>query len=436
MPARATGECFINVVGDAICGEDSAAKKTPKSSTETAKKINRIKGGTDVRSKYSNTIEGKPVFLNLPPKSVDPQKWEDAKKGSEDEWAKAPDNFADLVKDVPPPPGGYTGPTQPMPPAQPGCGQLRPAPAGKCQGSPTDNFLRGQQCIAKNYAQPSNAAPCSQRYNAHWRMELGPADKGKNAGSVLSQRYGSMIAGGMSMHCEYCPPSQDIQKAMTIDQGPGGVWALQRNVEPGIVPSSSFEFKNFPSGTDRICISLDVFIPQDFMGNKAGYKLGYGIWGGGPGVNSGQGGGTSPVNQNGFVVRNTWNGKTTALYSYHLNRGGSGRWAVQNASKCDSSQCCIYGDSSAAGTVPKGKWVRIEEEVVLNTFNKPDGYARLWIDGRQVGEITNMLIYESTRNMKIKGLLINDMWGGPIWKPDHHGRRIENYWLANYTVYQ
>ncbi len=322
-----------------------------------------------------------------------------------------------------------------VPPVNPSCGSLRsiPSSSSKCEGSPTLKMIKSFQCIANNYSKITNATPCSQRYPMAWKMDLRPSDKGRNAVDVIKERHGSMTPKNL-MYCDVCPGSQNLNKAMTVDVAPGGEMALQRNIEPGIVPSSSFNFANFPQGTDHICLSMEVFIPNDFVGNEAGHKLGYGIWGG----DQASGGGTSPVMQvkgQGFVVRNTWNGSDTSLYSYHLNRGGSGRWANQNAPKCDSNTCCIYGDSSQAGKVTKGRWVRIEEEVVLNTIDKPDGYARLWVDGKQVGEITNMLIYEKTAKMKIKGLLINDMWGGSIGNPKNQAKRKENYWLKGYTVY-
>ncbi len=322
-----------------------------------------------------------------------------------------------------------------VPPANPSCGSLRsiPSSSSKCEGSPTLNMIKSFQCVANNYAKPTNAKPCSQRYSVAWKMDLRSSDKGRYAVDVLKERHGSILPKN-TMYCSACPGSQNLNKAMTVDVAPGGAMALQRNIEPGIVPSSSFNFANFPNGTDRICISMEVFIPKDFVGNDAGYKLGYGIWGG----DTATGGGTSPVVQvkkTGFVVRNTWNGSSTSLYSYHLNRGGSGRWANQNDKKCDSNTCCIYGDSSQSGKVTKGRWVQIEEEVVLNTMDKHDGYARLWIDGQQVGEITNMLINEKTAKMKIKGLLINDMWGGNIGSPKNQAKRKENYWLKGYTVY-
>ncbi len=369
--------------------------------------------------------------------------------GSKDVDFEEPGNDDDLVVDgmedlpketelptpTPAPSPPEVSDTKLVPPVKPSCGSIKsiPSSSSQCVGSPTEKILKSFQCTANNNSTLTNAKPCSQRYGLKWKMDLRASDKGRYAVDVLKERHKNVLLQSV-MYCSACPASQNLNKAITVDIGPEGKVALQRNIEPGIVPSSSFAFTNFPEGSDRICISMDVYVPSTFVGNEAGYKLGYGIWGG----NQPSGGGTSPVVQKakkGFVVRNTWNEKETALYSYHLNRGGSGRWANQNEAKCDNETCCIYGDSSKAGTVTKGKWVHIEQEVVLNTMDKTDGYARLWVDGKQAGEITNMLIYEKEAKLKIKGLLINDMWGGNIAAPNHQAKTKENYWLTNYTVY-
>ncbi|MFO1242346.1 MAG: hypothetical protein U1E36_03995 [Rickettsiales bacterium] len=350
-----------------------------------------------------------------------------------------PDNPQPTLSPVPSamPPGNnptHDGPAILVPPAKAACLTFR-QPTGACVNSPTHKFLIGK-CIANNNAPLSNASPCSQRYEQYWAMDLKPEDKGKTAMDVLRQRYGS-ITQQLAMYEAKGQSQQEMNQSMTVDYGPGNIMALQRNVKPGPIPSTAYTFRNFPSGTTAICVSMNVYFPTNFVGNRGGGKLGYGIWGG----DRPAGGGTSMINQmngQGFVVRNTIRyspSTNTSLYSYHLNRGASGLWQVQNASKCDSSHCCLYGDSSARGTIPRGKWVRIEEEVVLNTLDQPNGYARLWIDGKQAGEITNMLIYESTAKMMIKGLFINDMWGGNINAPDHQATVNEKYWLTNYTVY-
>lgn len=336
---------------------------------------------------------------------------------------------------IPPVSGpAHNGPAVLVAPSATRCATFR-QPTGACVNSPTHKFLIGK-CIANNNAPLSNASPCSQRYQQHWKMDLKPEDKGKDAVDVLRQRHGD-ITTQLAMYEAKGQTQEEMNRSITIDYGPGNVISLQRNVKPGPVPSSSFAFRNFPTGSNAICISLDVYFPSNFVGNSKGGKLGYGIWGGA----RPSGGGTSMINQiggQGFVVRNTIRyspSTNTSLYSYHLNRGASGLWQVQDQPKCDTSNCCLYGDSSARGAIPRGKWVRIEEEVVLNSLDQPNGYARLWVDGRQAGEITNMLIYESTAKMMIKGLFINDMWGGNINAPENQAKVNEKYWLSNYTVY-
>ena len=52
------------------------------------------------------------------------------------------------------------------------------------------------------------------------------------------------------------------------------------------------------------------------------------------------------------------------------------------ASSGPISAVSICSDHSFA----KGRWVRVNQEVVLNAPQKADGVARLWIDGKLVAE--------------------------------------------------
>ena len=47
-----------------------------------------------------------------------------------------------------------------------------------------------------------------------------------------------------------------------------------------------------------------------------------------------------------------------------------------------------------AFTLPKGRWVRIEQELVLNTPGQADGIARLWLDGDLKAEGTGLKLRE------------------------------------------
>lgn len=94
-------ECFINVVGDALCTGSEAARATPKPSAATGQPANRTHKPSEVRPYYANTVKQPPVFLNLPPRSVDSQESNDAKRKNEKQWAEAGDEFGELVKDLP-----------------------------------------------------------------------------------------------------------------------------------------------------------------------------------------------------------------------------------------------------------------------------------------------------------------------------------------------
>lgn len=358
-----------------------------------------------------------------------------------------------MVPPAPPTPGGgsgggssqggagtYTGDAELVAPSGGADGNPATPNVNQCINSPTHNYLKTMP-TANPRASLSNAAPCSERYQVAWQLELRDSDIGRNAVDVLRERYGNL-----GTDSRFSMGSQGLgNRSVTIARGPGGVLALQRNVEPGIIPNTTYQFDNFPQGAQAICISMQVYIPSDFRGNEIGsYKLGYGVWGG----PHADGGGISPLVQRddsrrGWVVRNVWNGRTTNLYQYHLNRGvRSNAWGYCDAeckandsyrsSISDSAGCRLFGDTGTSGEIPKGRWVRIEEEVVGNSSPTSfDGYSRLWIDGRQIGEVTG----QHFGSMPIRGLFVNDMWGGSITAPQNQARTSEKYWLASYAVY-
>ncbi len=318
--------------------------------------------------------------------------------------------------------------------AQEAC-RKAPAPPenSRCFGSPTHQFIESM-CLAHPRAQLTRARPCSERYQVHWRMEFDESYLGMPVIEAFDRKYGSMV-NWSSMYLGKEQNTPEMLESFTIGKGPGDIIALQRNIEPGIVPSQNTHFTNFPNGTEAICISVDLFVPKGYAGSKGSGKLGYGVWGGTPGKQPG--GGVSPVKAEAWTIRNVRGGRIehTALYGYHLNRGASQLWSDHDVNlerpTCDSSGCCLHGDTSNRAKIPHGRWVRIEQEVVANKPGEADGLARLWIDGKQQAEMTGLYFGD----MPIRGLKINDMWGGPVERPAHHARRSENYWYANYTVY-
>lgn len=140
--------------------------------------------------------------------------------------------------------------------------------------------------------------------------------------------------------------------------------------------------------SERLCLHYKVRFPNDFAFAKGG-KL--------PGLYAGKApsGGQKVTGENGWSMRLMWrrDGKGE-LYEYIVNKKSK------------------YGLSVGRGifAFPRGRWVDVDLEVVLNEEDKNNGIARLWIDGTAVVEQTG-IIY-TTEGVDEAGLMFSTFFGG------------------------
>ena len=128
--------------------------------------------------------------------------------------------------------------------------------------------------------------------------------------------------------------------------------------------------------------------------------------------------GCRPVNDEaGFSARLMWrSGGRGEVYAYTQNK---------------TARC---GESLGRGnwTFPTGRWVAIEEEVLLNTPGRDDGRVQVWIDGRLVLD-QDGLVYRSGPAVHIQGLFFSTFFGGkqPDWaSPRDQGADFADFRLA------
>lgn len=104
------------------------------------------------------------------------------------------------------------------------------------------------------------------------------------------------------------------------------------------------------------CLSYAVFLPEDFDFGKGG-RL--------PGLIGSREANTTPLDPD-FSARIAWQQGGIADIYTHLPGWTLGR---------------PMGNDRHGFALPKGRWVAIEQEVVLNDIGAKNGLVRLWIDG-------------------------------------------------------
>ena len=60
---------------------------------------------------------------------------------------------------------------------------------------------------------------------------------------------------------------------------------------------------------------------------------------------------------------------------------------------------------------PRGQWFKIEQEVVLNTPKQANGKLVVWIDGRMVGERSD-LVFRTHASVAVTGVAADVFYGG------------------------
>lgn len=113
------------------------------------------------------------------------------------------------------------------------------------------------------------------------------------------------------------------------------------------------------AGATSACLTYSAFLPADFEAGDGGMLPG--LYGGSrfDGYDRGE-------KKPGFAARVMW------------RDNANGDVTVQGPRIADKSAASIGRDRFQ---FKRGRWVQIEQEVVLNTPGKPDGVYRLWVDG-------------------------------------------------------
>lgn len=192
--------------------------------------------------------------------------------------------------------------------------------------------------------------PCSARYPAATRFSLHNSEGKPLSAIALQARAGLRDLGvidNASVVRSAGGPAEDVLE-VKLRQLPAGA-------DQDAAAHNGIEFRWSPPGmrpATAACLSYSVLLPDKFAFGSGGFL---------PGVFGGSGG-LSRDSAGGLSVSPEWDGDGRPLIA-STAAGSIGR---------------ISGNTSA---LPTGRWIRIEQEVVLNEPGKENGQTSLWVDG-------------------------------------------------------
>jgi hypothetical protein len=130
--------------------------------------------------------------------------------------------------------------------------------------------------------------------------------------------------------------------------------------------ANGIAFRWSPSGVraaSAACLSYDLWLPNDFDFADGGLLPG--IFGGSPAAAA-----SEPDASTGFAERLQW------------QEGGDGALGISRAGEGFKTV------RARRFALPKARWTRVEQELVLSTPGAADGVVRLWLDGELKAETT------------------------------------------------
>lgn len=166
-------------------------------------------------------------------------------------------------------------------------------------------------------------------------------------------------------------------------------------------------FRWAPADMDRpraACLSYSVFVPEGFDFGPGG-RL--------PGLEGGTGEASEkPASR--FATRFAWSDKGVLLVHGDVPGAPAGR-GIANSRRPE--------------TLSRGRWVRLEQEVVLNTPDQKNGILRLWMDGALVHERRDVA-YRSTPEARVSGVLAEVAYARQPAKPPANAK----VWLTPFEL--
>jgi hypothetical protein len=203
--------------------------------------------------------------------------------------------------------------------------------------------------VVRTWIAPTALRSCSERYTTSMVFPL-ERDGTLLTATDIQARAGGRDA-GLLENLEVARLKRGpVPVAMSVELPKGSAAPTS-----SVVPRGGISFPWLPRSLkdkSAVCLSYQVLLPADFDFNQGGAL---------PGI-------LGQADQSGdrFLVRLSWlQGGTIGATNFVTLNGKKFRQQVEGEGY----------------TIPRGRWVQIDQEVVLNASDQEDGILRVWIDG-------------------------------------------------------
>lgn len=235
--------------------------------------------------------------------------------------------------------------------------------------------------VFDHFASEKPAAACGARYMKTTQLSLNSASGKMLTPIELQSRAGSGEWGVLENARVVATPGAPTPLALEVklaklghdDEPHGGDFT---GVRMSWLPTSL-------DGSDAACLSYSVWMPETFDFGSMGTLPG--LYGGHRPTFTTR---TPQEAEAGFAARIVW--------------GADGEGAVGGAFPGGPEG--IGGTVGGGFVLPRGRWVNLEQEVVLNRAGEADGLYRLWLDGKLVSQ-TQDIMWRRRSDVKITGMI-------------------------------
>jgi hypothetical protein len=235
--------------------------------------------------------------------------------------------------------------------------------------------------VLRSFVFAPSVAPCTERYPAGTIFGL------ERGGVLLTSADLQARLGGKDVGLG------DNVEIARVKGGPApvamGVHLAKGSASPH-APAATKGGVSFPwepraiQGKSAACLAYSVLLPADFDFHRGGVL---------PGM---QGAEPSGESQDGFTAQLAWRRNGRGAVNDRATVGNDKHWG---------------GSETESFTLPAGRWVKLEQEMVLNAPKQADGIMRVWVDGKLVVDRGDM-IYRGRPEVTVTGVGADVFYGG------------------------